>query len=118
MRFGFLLILFSLLIAFNQASTAFIDLSIIYPETGFTTNNQKLAIKGNVTSKIPTEIIVSANTPGGIKSLADLQHPIQSVTMDLDSTQLLSGILIQPVPNSQFPLGPRAIQLAFSQDGS
>ena len=121
MRFGFSLILLSLLsllIAFNQASAALIDLSIIYPEADFTTNNQGLTISGNVTSKIPAKIIVSTNTPGGIKSLAELQHPIQTVTLDLGSEQTLSGILIQPVPNSQFPLGPRTIQLAFSQDGS
>ena len=118
MQFGFLLILLSLLIAFDQATAALIDLSITYPKTDFTTNNQELAIKGNVTSKIPTKVIVSANTPSGIKSLADLQHPIQSITLDLGSKQILSGILIQPVPNSQFPLGPKTIQLAFSQDGS
>ena len=118
MRFGFILILLSLLIAFNQANAALIDLSIIYPKTDFTTNNQGLAIKGNVTSKMPTKVVVSANTPSGIKSLDDVQHPIQSITLDLGSKQILSGILIRPVPNSQFPLGPKTIQLAFSQDGS
>jgi len=118
MRFGFILILLSSLIAFNQANAALIDLSIIYPKTDFTTNNQGLAIKGNVTSKMPTKVVVSANTPSGIKSLDDVQHPIQSITLDLGSKQILSGILIQPVPNSQFPLGPKTIQLAFSQDGS
>ena len=85
MRFGFILILLSLLIAFNQANAALIDLSIIYPKTDFTTNNQGLAIKGNVTSKMPTKVVVSANTPGGIKSLDDVQHPIQSITLDLGS---------------------------------
>ena len=83
MQFGFPLILLSLLIAFDQATAALIDLSITYPKTDFTTNNQELAIKGNVTSKIPTKVIISANTPSGIKSLADLQHPIQSITLDL-----------------------------------
>ena len=94
------------------------DLSIISPTTEFTTNNQTVKIEGIVESAVRGEVIVSANTPGGIPDLAQLTHSIYGVVVDFGSVQELKGMLILPVADQGFPRGPRLARLAFSKGGT
>ena len=94
------------------------NLSIISPTTDFTTNNQTVEIRGSVESSVGGEVIISTNTPGGVRDLGQLTHSIYGVVVDLGSTQELKGMLIRHVADQGFPRGPRLARLAFSQAGA
>ena len=116
----FYLSLFSIILALLSVGElpARTSLSIISPTTDFTTNNQTVEIRGIVESSAGGEVIVSTNTPGGIPDLAQLNHSIYGVVVDLGSTQELKAILIRHVVDQGFPRGPRLAHLAFSQAGA
>ena len=118
MRFRTLLLFIIVFLFGAGKSTALVDLSIISPTTGFTTNNRTLQVEGVVESSIPTKVIVSTNTPAGIRDLAQVAHSIYAIVVDLGSLQELKGLLIRPVTDGEFPRGPRLTRIAFSQDGS
>jgi len=118
MRFRLLFLSLIFVSLSASGSFALIDLSIIHPTTDFTTNNQELQIEGMVESSIPSQVIVSTNTPAGVRNLAQLAHSIYSIVVDLGSSQQLQAILIRPVAVREFTFGPRLARIAFSQDGS
>ena len=97
---------------------AVIDLSIVRPRTDFTTNNQVLPIEGIVESSFPTKVVVSTNTPAGVPDLGQLAHSLHAIVLDLGSSHQLKAALIRPVPNLEFPLGPRTVQMDFAHDGA
>ena len=97
---------------------ALIDLSIVRPKTDFTTNNQVLPIEGIVESSFPTKVVVSTNTPAGVPDLGQLAHSLHAIVLDLGSSHQIKAGLIRPVADLEFPLGPRTVRMAFSQDGA
>ena len=97
---------------------ASIDLSIVSPRTDFTTNNQVLPVEGIVESSFPTKVVVSTNTPAGVPDLGQLAHSLYAIVLDLGSSHQLKAGLIRPLADHEFPLGPRAVQMAFAQDGA
>ncbi|MCZ6679381.1 MAG: discoidin domain-containing protein [Candidatus Poribacteria bacterium] len=118
MRFRPLLLSVILLFSCVGGAEAVIDLLITRPTTDFTTSNQTLQIEGIVESSAPAQVIVSTNTPAGLRDLAQLAHSIYAVVVDLGSVQELRGVLIRAVTDNEFPLGPRLIRIAFSPDSS
>jgi len=95
-----------------------INLEIVRPASGFVTNNQKLNIDGIVSSEIPSDVLVSVNTPGGVRNLAEMTNSLYSVVTDLGSSQQLKAILITPLRDGEYSYGPRKVKIAFSQDGN
>ena len=111
------LFIIAVLLSASQSVDA-VDLTITRPATDFTTNNQALRIEGFVESSVSTRVVVSINTPAGVEDLTQLAHSIYAIVGDLGSSQTLRGMLIRPVTDHEFPLGPRLVRVAFSQDGS
>ena len=119
MRFRISLLYTFIVLLSGRELTALIDLSVTSPTTDFfTTNNQTLQIEGLVESSVPTQVVVSTNTPAGLRDLTQLAHSIYAIVVDLGSPQALKEMLIRPVTDHEFPLGPRLTRVAFSQDGS
>lgn len=97
---------------------AVIDLSIVSPRADFTTNNQELSIEGVVESSIPTEVVVTTNTPAGVPDLERLAHSLHAVVLDLGSSRQLKAALIRPAADLEFSFGPRIVQMAIAKDGT
>ena len=97
---------------------AVIDLSIVSPRADFTTNNQELSIEGIVESSIPTEVVVTTNTPAGVPDLERLAHSLHAVVLDLGSSRQLKAALIRPAADLEFSFGPRIVQMAIAKDGT
>lgn len=107
----------TLILLSSRVLSASIDLSIVHPKTDFTTNNRVLQIQGIVESSFPTEVEVSTNTPAGVPDLGQLAHSLHAIVVDLGSSHQLKAGLIRPVADLEFPLGPRTVNVAFSEDG-
>jgi len=91
-------------------------LEIVRPASGFVTNNQKLQIDGIVSSEIPSDVLVSINTPSGIRNLAEMTNSLYSVVTDFGDAQQLKAILITPSREGEYSYGPRKVKITFSPD--
>ena len=94
-----------------------IDLTILQPGSNFVTSNRILHLQAEIISTTPSPIIVSINTPAGVQSLAELEHSIYAVQVDLGQPLKIKGLLIRPLPQPHYPLGPRTVTVAFSNNG-
>lgn len=106
------------LISSQPLLASLINLEIVRPASEFVTNNQKLHIDGIVSSEIPSDVLVSVNTPGGVRNLAEMTNSLYSVVTDLGSSQQLKAILITPLQEEEYNYGPRRVKIAFSPDGN
>lgn len=94
-----------------------LDLTILQPGSNFVTSNQILHLQAEIVSTTPSPIIVSVNTPAGVQSLAELEYSIHAVQVDLGQLLKIKGLLIRPLPQPHYPLGPRTVTVAFSNNG-
>ncbi len=105
-------------ISSHSSLASLIQLEIVRPASEFVTNNQKLQIDGIVSSEIPSDVLVSINTPSGIRNLAEMTNSLYSVVTDFGGSQQLKAILITPSREGEYSYGPRKVKIAFSQDGN
>jgi len=101
-------------------ASARLELSIIRPLGEFVTNNRELVIEGIIeTDNDPSlqQITISVNTPAGVPSLGLLEDSLHSLTVDVGSPQSLTTLVVSPVFVDGLSLGPRVVNLSFSNDG-
>jgi len=102
---------------------ALIDLSIIRPQIheplyeGFTTSTQQLTIEGIVETSVPSDVLVSVNTPAGTRNLAAMADSLYSVTVDFEVTSEIVAVLLTPLHSGRYYFGPRKVIFSFSSDG-
>jgi len=102
---------------------ALIDLSITRPKVlepsrgGFTTSSQQLTIEGIVETSVPSDVLVSVNTPAGTRNLAAMVDSLYSVTADFEIPSEIVAILLTPLHSGKYYFGPRKVIASFSIDG-
>jgi len=102
---------------------ALVDLSITRPKIhepalrGFTTSAQQLTIEGVVKSSVPSDVIVSVNTPAGTRNLASMADSLYSVTADFEVISEILAVLLTPLHTGRYYFGPRKVIALFSPDG-
>ena len=109
------IVIFSLLCA---TASARLQLWMLRPVDEFSTNNKELIIEGLVRYPEGQRVAVSVNTPAGLSDLGSLAESLQSLTVDLGSSQSLTAVVFSPVFEDGISLGPRVINLSFSTNGS
>ena len=107
-------IIFSLL---TPAASAWLDMWLIRPAEEFLTNNSNLVVEGVVESPDVKKVAVTVRTPAGVSGLGALEASIRSVVVDLGDSHSLTDLVLSPVFVGELSLGPRVVNLSFSQDG-
>jgi len=90
---------------------------MLRPVEKFTTNNKELIVEGIVRCPEGQSVAVSINTPAGISDMDSLEESLQSLTVDLGSPHTLTAMVLSPVFDDDRSLGPRVVNLSFSEDG-
>ncbi|MBC8233209.1 discoidin domain-containing protein [bacterium] len=101
---------------------ALIDLSITRPKSDFTTSNQQLTIEGIVEISVPSDVLISVNTPAGARNLATMADSLYSITADFEIPpgivpMEIVAILLTPFRSGKYYFGPRKVIASFSFDG-
>ena len=98
-------------------AAARLDLLVFRPAEEFTTNNRELIAEGVIQYSGTQRIAVSVDTPAGVSDLGALDETLQTLVVDLGSSYSLTTLVIFPVVENGLSLGPRVVNLSFSQDG-
>lgn len=100
-----------------MAVEARLDLQIFRPAEEFVTNNKELVIAGLVKFPEVQRVAISVNAPAGVPDLGSLAEPLQTLVVDLGASFPLTTLAVLPVFEGGLSLGPRVVNLSFSEDG-
>lgn len=100
-----------------MAVEARLDLQIFRPAEEFVTNNKELMIAGLVKFPEVQRVAISVNAPAGVPDLGSLAEPLQTLVVDLGASFPLQTLAVLPVFEGGLSLGPRVVNLSFSEDG-
>jgi len=119
----YLLFLIIFIANLSQSTSFALTLSITRPKVlepsnqDFTTSSQQLTIEGIVKSSVPSNVLVSVNTPAGTRNLATMTDSLYSVTADFEISSEIIAILLTPLHSGKYYFGPRKVIASFSLDG-
>ena len=94
-----------------------LELVVLRPAEEFVTNNKELMIEGLVKYPEVQRVAVSVNTPAGVSDLGSLEEPLQNLVVDLGASYPLTTLAVLPMFEDGLSLGPRMVNLSFSEDG-
>ncbi len=94
-----------------------LELSVFRPVAEFVTNNKELVIEGVVQCPEVQQVAVSINTPSGVSNLGSIEESLQSLVVDLGASHRLTTLILLPVFEGQLSMGPRVVNLSFSENG-
>jgi len=94
-----------------------LDLQIFRPAEEFVTNNKELMVEGLVKFPEVQRVAVSVNAPAGVPDLGSLEEQLQTLVVDLGGSFPLTTLVVLPMFEDGLPLGPRVVNLSFSEDG-
>lgn len=120
MRISYILNICIWLIILSMVSItaeAQLDLWVIRPAEEFVTNNRELIIEGIVKHTENNLVSISTNAPAGVSDLGSLEESIQTLVVDLGGTHSLTTLVLSPVFEDELALGPRVVNLSFSENG-
>jgi len=100
-----------------MVAEARLDLRVLRPAEEFVTNNKELVVEGWVKYPEVQRVAVSINTPAGVSDLGSLEELLHTLVVDLGSSYPLTTLVILPVFENGLSLGPRVVNLSFSEDG-
>jgi hypothetical protein len=107
----------AILILLSAVAEARLELTLLRPAEEFVTNNRELVVEGVVRRPEVKQAVVSVSTPVGELDLDLLEESLQSLTGDLGSARSLRTMVLLPVFEGDFSLGPRVVNLSFSSNG-
>ena len=105
-----------LLFTLSTNAIAKIELSLIKPLNEFTTNDGELLIEGFVSYEKNDTVTISASTPAGLY-FDLLEFSIDSMIVDMGTSQSLKAIVFYPIFGDGLSYGPRVVNLSFSNNG-
>jgi len=115
---------FILLSLIPATVSARLELSVLRPVAQrFITNNSELIVEGLVKVErvdfiAYRQVFVSVNTPAGVSDLGAIELPLRSLMVELGTEKKpLTALVLSPVFEGEFSLGPRIVRLSFSDDG-
>ncbi len=94
-----------------------LDLIILWPNSGFTTNNHQILVRGYLEAAEGSSAIVSMSTPAGVQDLAATYHTLNAFSVDLGDRQEIAAVEFVPVEEQGLEWGPRQVRVSFSDDG-
>ena len=100
-----------------SVASAELDLVVLWPSSGFTTNNHEVQVRGYLGASEGATAVVSISTPAGVQDFAATYLALDAFAVDLGGQQDIAGIAFQAVEEQGLAWGPRKVRISFSDDG-